>query len=318
MQDEKFKEIDPPGLITALKDNLCKVIRGKDSVISDLLLALLSGLNVLLEDMPGTGKTTLAKGLAGSIHGTFKRIQFTPDLLPADVLGSSIYNPREGSFHFRQGPVFTHILLADEINRASPRTQSSLLEAMSEGQVTLEGVRHPLPDFFMVIATQNPIEFHGTYPLPEAQLDRFGLCLTLGYPGAEDEVDIFYSQNNRHPLEGLEAVADLPQVLKLQEMVKDVRVTKPVALYITQIANASRNDSRLRLGISTRGTLMLYRAVQARAFMDGRDYATPDDVKALAAKVLAHRIVLDTKFRYTGATKKQLVEDILTQVPVPT
>lgn len=304
--------------IVKIVDNLSKVIMGKKEVLEDLLMALLAGANILLQDVPGTGKTTLAKGLARSIQGKFKRIQFTPDLLPADVLGSSIYNPKEGTFHFKRGPVFTNILLSDEINRASPRTQSSLLEAMSERQVTIEGARHELPAFFMVIATQNPIEFHGTYPLPEAQLDRFGMMLTLGYPEPDVEVDIYYSQNQKHPLEDLQPVVDLDQVLKMQEKVKDVRVTRPVAYYIAKIAEASRKDSRLKLGISTRATLSLYRTAQARAYMNGRDHATPDDVKAMAVKVLSHRIVLDTKFRYTGATKKQIIEDELEKVPVPT
>jgi MoxR-like ATPase len=305
-------------IIDNLRKNLAIVIKGKDSVINDILIALLSGVNTLIEDVPGVGKTTLAKGLAKCINAEFRRIQFTPDLLPADILGSSIYNPKEGLFHFREGPIFTNILLADEINRASPRTQSSLLEAMSEKQVTIDGKTYPLSSFFMVIATQNPIEFHGTYPLPEAQLDRFGISIEIGYPDAEHEMEVFYSQNTTHPLDSLESVADLKDMINLQEQVKLVTVSKPVAKYIIKIAEASRNNPDLKLGISTRGALLMYRLVQAKAFLEGRTYATPDDVKAMAVKALAHRIVPDTKARYSGITKKQIIEDIIAKEPVPT
>lgn len=318
MEETNTSGASSNGAIKLIMNNLTQVIKGKDPVLGDLLIAVLSGVNVLLNDVPGVGKTTLAKGLAKSIEGKFRRVQFTPDLLPADVLGSMIYNPKEGNFYFKEGPVFTNILLADEINRASPRTQSSLLEAMSERQVTIDGKRHPLPEFFMVIATQNPVEFHGTYPLPEAQLDRFGISLTIGYPDAENEVDIYYSQNRRHPLEEISSVAKIADMTELQEEVKNVKVTRPVAHYIAAIADASRKNTRLKLGVSTRGSLMLYRVIQAKAFMEGRDYTTPDDVKAMAAKTLAHRLVLETKARYTGITKEQIVEDILKEVPVPT
>lgn len=305
------------GIINGLRKNLSIVLKGKETVINDLIISILAGVNVLIEDVPGVGKTTLAKGLAKSINAGFRRIQFTPDLLPADILGSSIYNPKEGLFHFKEGPIFTNILLADEINRASPRTQSSLLEAMSEKQVTIDGVSYPLSSFFMVIATQNPIEFHGTYPLPEAQLDRFGISLEIGYPDTENEIEVFYSQNNIHPLESLEPAADLNNMLHLQEQVKKITVTKPVAQYIVKIAESSRKNSDLKLGISTRGALLMYRLVQAKAFTEGREYATPDDVKSMAVKVLAHRIVPDTKARYSGITKKQIIEDIIAKEPVP-
>lgn len=305
------------GTTDRILKNLSLVIKGKDSVLYDLMVAVLSGVNVLLEDVPGVGKTTLAKGLSRSINAEFRRIQFTPDLLPADVLGSSMYNPREGKFYFKEGPIFTNILLADEINRASPRTQSSLLEAMNERQATIEGVRYPLPEFFLVIATQNPIEYHGTYPLPEAQLDRFGLTLSVGYPGVDHEIEIYYSQNLEHPLFSLEPVAEVEDILQLQRKVKNIKVSNPLARYIANIAQASRNHKQLKLGISPRGSLMLYRICQARAFMEGRSYASPDDVKAMATKALAHRIVLDTKSRYSGVTNQQVIREILDQVPVP-
>ena len=318
MNNDNSKNLVRNGTIEIIKNNLATVIKGKSSVLDDLLIALLSGVNVLIEDVPGVGKTTLAKGLARSISGNFKRIQFTPDLLPADILGSSVYNPKDGHFYFKEGPIFTNILLSDEINRASPRTQSSLLEAMSEKQVTIEGTRYPLPDFFMVMATQNPVEYHGTYPLPEAQLDRFGIRIEIGYPDIEDEIEVFYSQNKEHPLKSLESVVELDKITQLQEKVKEIKVSRPVAAYIAGIAEMSRDYPDLKLGISTRGCLMLYRIVQAKAFMERREYTTPDDVKAMAAKVLSHRIVLDTKARYSGTTKKQIIEEILKKLPVPT
>jgi len=318
MEHEAKTKIKDDNVINKIIDNLSKVIKGKQSVILDLMVALLSGVNILIEDVPGVGKTTLAKALARSINGQFRRIQFTPDLLPADILGCSVYNPKDGKFYFKEGPIFTNILLADEINRASPRTQSGLLEAMSEKQVTIEGIRYLLPDFFMVIATQNPVEYHGTYPLPEAQLDRFGIKLEIGYPEVKDEIEVFYSQNDRHPLLDLEKVADLSHILELQEQVKKVRVSEPVARYIANISDSSRKNPDLKLGISTRGSLMLYRIIQSRAFLDGRDYADPDDVKSMATKVLAHRLLLDTRARYSGVTKNQIIEEILKKVPVPT
>jgi MoxR-like ATPase len=298
--------------------NLEKVIRGKPEVLRRLVLTLVAGGNVLMEDVPGVGKTTLAKSLAQSIQGSFKRVQFTPDLLPADILGSSVYNPREGTFHFKEGPVFTNILLADEINRASPRTQSSLLEAMQEGQVTIEGQRYPLPRPFVVVATQNPIEYHGTYPLPEAQLDRFMMKISLGYPERTDEREILEGQKELHPLESLAPVATLEEVVQAQQEVRRVRVGEPVVEYILALVEATRKDVRLKLGVSPRGSLALYRAVQARAYAEGRDYALPDDVKELAVPVLAHRLVRDTKAKYSGVTKEGIVEDLLGRLPVPT
>ncbi len=312
MNDELLKAKD------ALIANLSKVIKGKPGALQNVLLALLSGGHVLIEDVPGVGKTTLAKALSLSVKGTFRRIQFTPDLLPTDILGSSIYNPREGTFHFHEGPIFSHILLADEINRASPRTQSSLLEAMSERQVTLEGTSYPLPDPFIVIATQNPIEFHGTYPLPEAQLDRFSLHLALGYPAMEDELDILTSQREKHPLDDLTSVMTLPTVTDFQKAVKTVKVEKTVALYMLTLVDATRKRSELKLGVSPRGALMLYRVSQAMAFLRNRDYVLPDDVKEAAPMVLAHRLVLETKAKYSGVSKTAIIEEIVANAKIPT
>ena len=303
--------------VAAIEANLNKVIKGKEEGIRLLLTALLSGGHTLLEDVPGTGKTTLAKSLAKSLSGEFRRIQFTPDLLPADVTGSSFYNPTDGSFTFRPGPVFTNVLLADEINRTSPRTQSALLEVMSEAQVTVEGEAQRLPQPFFVVATQNPSDYQGTYPLPEAQLDRFALRITLGYPDTTHELDILYSQNARHPLEDLQPVVTTDDVARLQESVKSVRVDPAVAEYILRLIDHTRGDARLRLGVSPRGSLTLFRTSQARAKMQGRDFVLPDDVRALAVPVLAHRILLDTRSKYGGALPHQIIEEALQKTPVP-
>jgi MoxR-like ATPase len=302
--------------VSLLKDQLGRVILGKPEVLEDLLVALLSGSHVLMEDVPGVGKTTLAKALAKSIQSDFKRVQFTPDLLPTDILGSSIYNPKDGSFVFKEGPVFTNILLADEINRASPRTQSSLLEAMSERQASIEGTTYALPSPFLVMATQNPIEFHGTYPLPEAQLDRFGLKIALGYPAKDEEVNILYSQFHHHPVEDVEAVVDGETVVSLQQDVRAVQMDRKISRYFVELADATRHHASLRMGCSPRGTLALFRATQARAFMEGRDYAIPEDVKRIAVAVLAHRLALDTKAKYSGVRKEDVVSEIMGQVPV--
>ncbi len=302
--------------VAELKGQLGKVILGKDEVIENLVIALLSGGHVLMEDVPGVGKTTLAKSLAKSLAADFKRIQFTPDLLPTDILGSSIYNPRDGSFTFKPGPIFANILLADEINRASPRTQSSLLEAMSERQASIEGKTYPLPAPFLVIATQNPVEFHGTYPLPEAQLDRFGMRINLGYPAKAQEVDVLYSQFHHHPLEDVTPVLDGAAVLEMQTAVRAVKVEPPLARYMVELAEATRHHGSVRLGCSPRGTLILFRTTQARAFVQGRDYAIPEDVKAVAVPTLAHRLTLDTKAKYSGVVKEGVVSEILDKVPV--
>jgi MoxR-like ATPase len=304
--------------LVALRSNLKQVIRGKDESIELLLVALLAGGSVLMEDVPGVGKTTLAKALAKSIDANYSRIQFTPDLLPADILGSSVYSPVSGEFTFRAGPIFCNILLADEINRASPRTQSALLEAMSERQATIEGRLYKLEEPFLVIATQNPVEYHGTYPLPEAQLDRFLMQLDLGYPDAAAEVGILFSQVNHHPLEDIVSVLHRDDILELHRAVMAVTVDKSLGVYIVELANQTRRDERLRLGVSPRASLMLFRAAQASALIGGRNYVLPDDIQGLAPVVLAHRLMLTSKARYAGITKREVVIDILGKVRVPT
>ncbi len=303
--------------LSALRTNLSRVIRGKEDHIDILIIAFVAGGSVLMEDVPGVGKTTLAKALAKSVEVTYSRIQFTPDLLPADILGSSIYNPVSGAFVFRPGPIFCNVLLADEINRASPRTQSALLEAMSEGQATIEGVCHSLNAPFLVIATQNPVEYHGTYPLPEAQLDRFLVQIDLGYPDAATEADILFAQAEHHPLETLEAAVNRDAVLAMQQAVRRVRVEPSIAQYMVALTARTREDARLKLGVSPRGSLMLYRASQAAAFTAGRDYVLPDDVQRLAPYVLPHRILLTSKAKYGGISKLQVIREILEQTPIP-
>jgi MoxR-like ATPase len=310
--------MDTKDLLARLKRNLCRVIRGKEAAIDELMVALLADGHVLMEDVPGVGKTTLAKGLARSLRADFRRIQFTPDLLPTDIVGGMIYSPKTGEFSFRPGPVFCNILLGDEINRASPRTQSALLEAMSERQVTLDGQRHELQRPFMVLATQNPVEYHGTYPLPEAQLDRFAMRLELGYPSEDSEMLVIEDQKASHPLDSLEPVADAAEVIAAQDAVRAVHVEVTVVRYITQLVRATRADPRLRLGASPRAALVLFRTCQALALLRGRDYVTPDDVRELAVPVIAHRLVVDTKASYSGTRKQGVVTEILDRVPAPT
>jgi len=303
--------------LAKLKGNLKSIIKGKDEVIDLVIIALCSGGNILMDDVPGVGKTTLAKALALSMDSTFRRVQFTPDLLPSDITGSSIYNPKDVEFHFREGPIFSNIFLADEINRASPRTQSALLEAMNERQVTVEGVTYKLSQPFLVIATENPIEYQGTYPLPEAQLDRFAIELKIGYPDEEDELELLYSRQYGDPLDKLKPVIDCTAICEIQEEVGSVKVEKSVGHYIVQIIRATREDVRIKIGASPRALLALTRVSQAAAFLDGRDFLLPDDVKRLAVDVLSHRLVLENKVRYSGVPKREILKSILDKVEVP-
>ncbi len=303
--------------LTALRESLAAVIRGKDETIEILLTALFAGGSVLMEDVPGVGKTTLAKALARSLDTEFRRIQFTPDLLPSDILGSSIYSPKDGSFTFKQGPIFCSILLADEINRASPRTQSALLEAMSEGQATIEGVRHDLPNPFLVLATQNPIDFHGTYPLPEAQLDRFLVQLQVGYPEQDMEIEMLFDRAVTLPLDSVEKVMTIDEVATIQRHVREIQMERSIAKYLVELVARTRNHPLLKLGVSPRGSLMFFRAIQSAAFLAGRDYVLPDDVQKMAPHVLAHRLSLTPKARYGSVTKKQVILEIVSEIPVP-
>jgi len=304
-------------LCSRIVENMSRVIVGKQAAIELLLAALLADGHVLLEDMPGLGKTLIAKSLARSIGAGFKRVQFTPDLLPADITGFTVYNQQRGEFHFQPGPVMTHVLLADEINRTIPRTQSSLLESMEERQVTVDGATYPLPRPFFVMATQNPIELEGTFPLPEAQLDRFLLRVRLGYPAQAEEVAILARFQEQDPLQALEPVASPEAVAELQERRKKVAVSAPIRDYITSLVGATRASPALRLGASPRGSLALMRTGQALAALRGRDFVLPDDVKRLAVPVLAHRLILREEERLRGETQERVLETILGQVPVP-
>jgi len=315
---DTVSSIDAPiGRLSELRDRMATVIQGKEETIETLLISWLAGGSVLIEDVPGVGKTTLAKALSSLIAAEFKRVQFTPDLLPADILGGSVYNPTNGAFQFRKGPIFCNVLLADEINRASPRTQSALLEAMSEHHASIEGTTHSLPSPFFVLATQNPIEFHGTYPLPEAQLDRFLARIRIGYPESGVEMEILYAQQERHPLELLEPLFNAGDCVALQTAVREVKVDRSLSEYIVAIVGATRRDERLELGCSPRGSLMLFRACQARALFRSRDYVLPDDVQALAIPVLAHRLALSTKTRYSGLNGEGVIAEILQATPIP-
>ena len=301
-----------------IRDNIARVMRGQAEAVRKLLAAFAAGGHVLLEDVPGTGKTTLAKALACSIDADFQRIQFTPDLLPADILGVSVFNQREQSFEFHEGPVFTNILLADEINRASPRTQSALLEAMGEGQVSLDGVRRPLDSLFFVVATQNPIEFQGTYPLPEAQMDRFALRFSLGYVDASEEVQILSDQSARHPLDDLCAVCGHRDVERLRQGVHAVAIAEELKRYVVDLVVATREADGVLIGASPRASLAVMKCAQALALFDGMDFVTPEHIQEIAAPVIAHRLVMDPQARYSGHDADGVVAAVLERVSVPT
>lgn len=301
----------------AIRENIQLAIIGKDDVIELILAALFSGGHILVEDVPGIGKTTLARSLAYSLDCEFRRIQFTPDLMPSDITGINYYNQRSGQFEFRPGPVISQVVLADEINRATPRTQSALLEAMAERQVTVDQDTVPLPAPFLVLATQNPIELEGTFPLPEAQIDRFSLRLSLGYPSESDEKAMVVRFEDADPLSALKPVASADEVLRIQDMVRQVYISEALRTYVVQLVRATRNHSDVELGASPRATLGLYRCSQALAAIRGQDYVTPDDIKALARPALAHRIILKSMARLRERTQESVIGDLLEQQPVP-
>jgi len=298
-------------------DNVSQVIVGKRSVIELAVATLIAQGHMLVEDVPGVGKTMLAKSLATSIGCSFKRIQFTPDLLPSDVTGISVYNQQSGEFQFREGPLMSQVVLADEINRATPKTQSALLEAMEEQQITVDGITHHLQPPFLVMATQNPIEYEGTFPLPEAQLDRFLMRISLGYPNLEEELAIIEGQEQSHPIDSLEAVSNSQDIIGLQEAAKSVYVDRLVRQYIVSLTEATRNHREVSLGASPRASLGLFRTSRALALIRDRDYVIPDDIKLLAPGVIAHRIMLSPSARMRGVQSTDVVEDLLTNVPVP-
>jgi MoxR-like ATPase len=304
-------------IATRLRQNIQKVIVGKDEMIDLALIAILTNGHLLLEDVPGTGKTTLAKTIAASLGCTFRRVQFTPDLLPSDVTGIYFYNQRQQEFEFRPGPIFSQILLADEINRATPRTQSALLEAMQERQVTVDIATHMLPRPFLVLATQNPVELEGTFPLPEAQLDRFLMKVAIGYPTAVEENDILLRFERQDPLETLEKVIEPEEILAMQTEVRTVRVEESVRQYVVNVCRATRQHEDIELGASPRATMALYQSAKARAAIHGRDFVLPDDVKTLAPFVLTHRLVVNPQTRLRGRQPADIIRDVVATVAVP-
>jgi MoxR-like ATPase len=308
---------DPKIIAERILDNVQKVIIGKEAEVRLALVCLLCAGHLLIEDVPGVGKTMLARSLAKSTGCEFKRIQFTPDILPSDVTGVSVFNQKSGDFEFRPGPIVAEIVLADEINRATPKTQSSLLEAMEEHRVTVDGVTRDLPRPFMVLATQNPIEYEGTFPLPEAQLDRFLMRIHLGYPTNTDEVLMMDSQQVKHPVDSLDQVTDANEIIQVQEAVKEIYVDPLIKQYIVGLVDMTRQHESVYLGASPRGSLALYRTAQAQAMLDGRDYVIPDDVKELAYATLGHRVIVSPSARVKSVTAADIILSCLERVPVP-
>lgn len=304
-------------LAQSVAENVKKVILGKDEAVELAVIALICQGHILIEDVPGVGKTMLARSLAGSIGCSFKRIQFTPDLLPSDITGVSIYNQKSGNFEFKEGPILAQMVLADEINRATPKTQSALLEAMDERQVTVEGITHKIPSPFTVMATQNPIEYEGTFPLPEAQLDRFFIMITLGYPSLEQELAIMRDQRIAHPIESLVAVASPEEIMSVQEAVKSIYVDDLVREYIVRLVEGTRDREDVALGSSPRGSLALVRGAQAMSLIRGRDFVLPDDVKELAVPMLRHRIIPSAAARMQGVQSKDIVTELIEELTVP-
>lgn len=304
--------------LLALKSALKTVIRGQDSTLDLIISCFAAGGHLLLEDHPGTGKTTLAKTLAKSIGDVqFSRLQFTPDLLPSDVLGVSIFDPSSASFRFHKGPIFTDLLLADEINRASPRTQSALLEAMAEAQATIEGTQHHLSDLFFVIATQNPVEFRGTFPLPEAQMDRFTLQCRLGYLNIDEEVAMLAEQQTHHPLDSLTPVCSRTEVLAIRQLARSITITEELRHYLVTLVNQTRQHPQIKLPASPRASLALMQCAQALALLEGRDFVTPASIQQLAHPVLAHRLILENDAQFSGQSAPSILEEILRETPIP-
>jgi MoxR-like ATPase len=314
---ERAVEPIPNGLIKTIADNLGRVVHAPDEILRLIVLCLVAEGHAIIEDFPGVGKTMLAKALARSLDCRFSRLQFTPDLLPSDVTGVNVFNQRQNEFEFRPGPVFANLLLVDEVNRASPKTQAALLECMEERQVSVDGVTYPLEPPFMVMATQNPIEYEGTYPLPEAQLDRFTMRVSLGYPPLAEEARMLDEQTSEPPLDSLPAVADALDVLRLVGAARRVYVEESLGRYVVALLRQTRSDQRLYLGASPRAGIALMRVAKARALAEDRDYVTPDDVKAVAAPVLSHRLILAPEARSAGLGPAELVADALAHTPVP-
>ncbi len=315
MSSGRFDEYN--GKIAKIIDNVEKVMIGKSEIIQLSIVSILCGGHTLLEDVPGVGKTMLVKALAKSLGCSFKRIQFTPDLLPSDVTGMSVYNQKTMQFEYRPGPIMGNVVLADEINRTSPKTQAALLEAMEEGNVTIDGETHLLPTPFFVMATQNPIEYEGTFPLPEAQLDRFLIKLRLGYPQLEEEVEMLSRLQVHHPIESVKAVISSEELKDLQQSVRNIYVEDSIRRYIVRLTEATRTHPKVYLGASPRGSIALFRAAQALALVRGRQFVVPDDVKDLAAATLGHRVILKSDARLGGLTVEEVLQDVLNQTPVP-